>query len=404
MENENFNAISLKITKELSKDVKKKFGIFISPKPIIKHLVEETFKYFDRPPLYILEPSCGSCEFIDFIDKTRHSVSIDGIELNDYIFNEIQSNTYNNSVLLVKQDFLKYYTTRLYDLIIGNPPYVVCNKNDVPPKYIEYCIGRPNLFCLFIIHSIFLLKDTGILSFIIPKSFLNSNYYSLIRNFLKNNGNILQIIDYSDSNLFLETEQMTIGFVYQKTTHRVDDNYSLLIDNQYIFNSNALQLKQLLEGSTTLQNLGLFVKTGTVVWNQHKEDLTDDEQHTMLIYNSNITDNNQLITTTFKNTEKKQYIRKQGTTDRVLVVNRGNGNSAYHLKYSLVNLGDKPYLIENHLNIIYSKKNDDETLSLFDLVIKSFENVKTGLFIQSFLGNNGLSKTELQTIFPIFLS
>jgi|694.fasta_scaffold02705_20 hypothetical protein len=402
-DNENFNTISLKITKELSKDVKKKFGIFISPKKIIQNLVEETFKYFQNPPSFILEPSCGSCEIIDFIDKKYNSIHIDGIELNDYIFQNIQNIQYKNSVQLFNQDFLKFNPNSMYDLIIGNPPYVVCNKEDVPTQYIEYCVGRPNLFCLFILHSIFLLKENGILSFIIPRSFLNSHYYSNIRNFLKKQGTILQIIDYSNSNLFLETQQTTIGFIYKKTNKNIEDNYSLLLGNQYIFNENSIQLKELLRGSTTLKELGLFVKTGTIVWNQCKDILTNDDKKTLLIYNSNISDTNELKLITFSNAEKKQFIDKDGSTNIILVVNRGNGNSSYNLKYSLVNLGDRPYLVENHLNIIYSKKNNAETIPLFELIVKSLKNKKTDLFIKSFLGNNGLSKTELETIFPIFL-
>ena len=62
-------------------------------------------------------------------------------------------------------------------------------------------------------------------------------------------------------------------------------------------------------------------------------------------------------------------------------------------------------MIENHLNEIYSPTIFDkkELIKLYDTVIKSFKNPKTQLFIDLFLGNNGLSKTELETIFPIYL-
>ena len=60
---------------------------------------------------------------------------------------------------------------------------------------------------------------------------------------------------------------------------------------------------------------------------------------------------------TFKNEEKLQYIKKDGRIDPTLVVNRGNGNSTYKLNYALItNIG--PYLIENHLNEIYSRKKE----------------------------------------------
>jgi hypothetical protein len=64
-----------------------------------------------------------------------------------------------------------------------------------------------------------------------------------------------------------------------------------------------------------------------------------------------------------------------------------------------------PYLIENHLNEIYPIKQikKQSLIILFNKIIQSFENHKTQQFIELFLGNNGLSKTELETIFPIYL-
>jgi hypothetical protein len=69
----------------------------------------------------------------------------------------------------------------------------------------------------------------------------------------------------------------------------------------------------------------------------------------------------------------------------------------------LITIG--PYLIENHLNEIYPVKKEkrQDLIALFNKITQSFENPKTQLFIDLFLGNNGLSKTELETIFPIYL-
>ena len=94
----------------------------------------------------------------------------------------------------------------------------------------------------------------------------------------------------------------------------------------------------------------------------------------------------------------------EGSTNPIIVVNRGNGNSAYKLNYAIVNI-ETPVLCENHLNVIYSNNttNNFDLLTLYDKIITSFENPKTNLFIKMFLGNNSLSKTELETIFPIYL-
>jgi hypothetical protein len=84
------------------------------------------------------------------------------------------------------------------------------------------------------------------------------------------------------------------------------------------------------------------------------------------------------------------------------VVNRGNGNSAYKLNYAVIS--ECSFLVENHLNEIYAPEemNSKQALETYKKIIRSFENPKTKKFIKMFLGNNGLSKTELETIFPIY--
>ena len=132
--------------------------------------------------------------------------------------------------------------------------------------------------------------------------------------------------------------------------------------------------------------------------------MSDDPEETLLLYNSNLTPKHTIDIKSFNNDEKLQYIKKDGRIDPILVVNRGNGNSKYKLNYALVNLVG-PYLTENHLNEIYSleQRKKEDLLLLFNKIMVSFENPKTQLFIDLFLGNNGLSKTELETIFPIYL-
>ncbi len=52
------------------------------------------------------------------------------------------------------------------------------------------------------------------------------------------------------------------------------------------------QLNSLVQNSYTLQELGFNVKIGDIIWNQHKEKLSDSGN--LLIYSSNIV-NNQLV-------------------------------------------------------------------------------------------------------------
>ena len=408
--NEQYSQFSIDITRQINRDEKKEYGIFITPKIIITKLFDAIIKYTSENGLNIqtiLEPSCGTCEMVNYCDNLFNGTHIDSIEFNSKIFNHIKNLTFKNNVTLINQDFMKFDSSINYDLIVGNPPYFVLEKDyKIPEKIKPYICGRPNMFGLFIIQSIFMLSSNGILAFVIPKSFLNSVYYSKIRNFIKETCEIIEIIDFEKDNKFIDTQQSTFGIILKKESNSkilsIECNYSIKFNDNFMFTNDSVFLKSLLEGTTTLSKLGLSVRTGNIVWNQHKSELTDDDNETVLIYNTNLTKEHTIDLKSFKNEEKHQYIKKDGKITPTLVVNRGNGNSKYNLNYALVT-GVGPYLIENHLNEIYSpiiKKED--LIILFNKIIKSFENPKTQIFIDLFLGNNGLSKTELETIFPIY--
>ena len=408
-----YSKLTIDVTKSLSKQEKKQFGIFISPKVIIEKLVNCIKNYITDNNILIeniLEPACGTCEIINYCDNIFNKTQIHGIELNSTVYNSTKEiKNYNNDVYLINKDFIKYEAPMPYDLILTNPPYFVCKKDQVPKKYEQYIHGRPNIFGLFIIHSLSMIRPGGILAFIVPKSFLNSLYYSKIRKFIKQTCKIISIIDFEKDNKFIDTEQSTFGLILQKEIINKeiealqDCQFSMKIEDNYIFSSDVTILKNMFSNSTTIAKMGLRVKTGSIVWNEHKEKLTNDSEFTTLIYNTNVTNDHTIEIKNFKNNEKFQYINQDGRIDPILVVNRGNGNSKYKLNYALVKFG--PYLIENHLNEIYSPypKKKEELIELYTKITDSFNNPKTQLFIDLFLGNNGLSKTELETIFPIYL-
>ena len=403
-----FSELTIEITKNLTKEEKKNHGIFITPKSIISSLYSVILKHLNNDTssiTRILEPSCGTCEVVNFCDNNLHGVEIDAIEYHSTVFDSIKDLTFKNNVKLYREDFLKFKAAGNYDLVIGNPPYFVCKKGDIPHEYSEYIHGRPNIFGVFILRSISLTRPGGIIALIIPKSFLNSLYYSKIRNYIKQTCSIIKIDDYSSLNDFIDTEQSTFGLVIQKNTVEAEHSeckYSMLFNGNFMFTNNSNELREIFQGATTIEKMGLKVRTGQVVWNEVKDELTDNDANTVLIYNTNISKDNKLELKKFKNDQKGQYINRDGRSDPVLVVNRGNGNSAYKLNYAVISKCS--FLVENHLNEIYAPEgmNSEQALETYKKIIRSFENPKTKKFIKMFLGNNGLSKTELETIFPIY--
>ena len=413
-----FSDLSLHLTKKiLSNDEKKNNGIYFTPIDIIKLIISIICDNYDNDKkiIKILEPSCGSCEFITYIDTIFNNTEIIGIEYNDTIFKSIKDlKIKNNSLNIINDNYLKYDIENMnkYDLIIGNPPYYVISDKQELNKYKKYYDGRANIFILFIIHSLKKLEVNGILAFVLPKNFLNCQYYNKLRNHIYHNYKIINIIDCSNYN-YIETTQDTIIFIIKNTSIDITDNNKYSINDNdndndndnNIFNSidNIIKLKELYINSTTLHQMNFKVSVGTIVWNQHKHILTNDNKKTRLIYSSDINNNN-LINVKYKNEEKKNYIDKDGFNDLLLVVNRGYGKSKYKFNYCLINIDEK-YLIENHLICIKYKKiiEKEELMKLYQIIINSFNDERTTNFIKLYFGNNAINTIELECHLPIYI-
>jgi len=306
--NEQFSSLSKDLTKKLSNNEKKKEGIYFTPKNIVTDMIS-ICKKANKKIKRVLEPSCGSCQVINEVDKSFENVEIDGIEFNNTIFTEIKALEHTNNTNLMNNDYLKYVPEEKYDLIIGNPPYFVMKKKTVDAKYYEYFEGRPNIFVLFIIKALGELKMNGILAFVLPKNFLNCNYYNKLRQHIVEKFKIVSIKDHSDEK-YIETGQDTIGLIIQKKkNHIINKKYVLTFGENIIFNTKEgiKKLKDYYKGATSLKKMNFEVKVGTVVWNQVKDKLTDDNSKTRLVYSSDIVDN-KLSIKQYKNPEKKNFI------------------------------------------------------------------------------------------------
>jgi adenine-specific DNA-methyltransferase len=120
----------------------------------------------------------------------------------------------SSKLRILNEDFLNYQISTEYHFIVGNPPYFVMKKSDVDKSFYDYFDGRPNIFILFIVKSLSLLKENGILAFVLPQNFLNCLYYNKTRQYINNYFTILQILECDDE--YLDTKQKTIIVIIQK--------------------------------------------------------------------------------------------------------------------------------------------------------------------------------------------
>jgi type I restriction-modification system DNA methylase subunit len=403
-----FSELSLEITKSIGKQDKQNNGIYFTPIGIVNKTLQYLEPYMENVKK-VLEPSCGSGEYINGLTSLYSALELDCIEFYKPIYDSIKSfekTIIDSKILIYNEDYLTSTTIegKKYDLIIGNPPFYVMKKTDVERKYWEYFDGRPNIFILFILNSLEKLEEGGIISFILPKNFLNCLYYDKTRKHIAENYSVIVIDECNDD--FIETKQETIIFIIQNNIPEKGDNLKYILhQNEYtIFGTetNINELKNMYHNSSTLAKMNFSVNVGNVVWNQCKDILTHDKNETLLIYSSDIK-NNKLKIKKYSNEEKKNYIKKEGNDSPLLVINRGYGKGEYKFDYCLIE-GGFQYLIENHLICIRynGEVNNDELIKMYKKIIKSLENEKTKRFISLYFGNNAINTSELCNILPIY--
>lgn len=436
-----FSELSIQLTEKLSKDEKKNGGIFFTPPSCVQSiltLLRSTAHSLDvlKTIRHIIEPSCGSGEFITALSKEYPDAMITGVENNPVIYQEI-SKTFANrdNIVLHRADYLTCDTEvalPVPDLIIGNPPYFVMKKEEVAKEYHPYFDGRPNIFALFIIKAAKTLREGGLLCFVLPSSFMNSSYYDKTRKYIVSHFTVLRVIrcETLDSSVkYIDTAQDTIVLIIQKNrTDGIDiggaggvsgvihddaneDGGVYEKNGMTIFTDNISRLVRLYKGSRSLHELEFKVHVGTVVWNQCKDILTDDDSKTRLIYSSNIA-SGKFVHKRYKNAEKKAFIDKAGIQTPMIVLNRGYGVGEYQFDYCFISpeiIGSDAFLVENHLICITSSvpeslgsDNSNSSITRFQAVIQSFQDPRTQEFIACYFGNNAVNTNELNHMLPIY--
>ena len=277
--------------------------------------------------------------------------------------------------------------------------FVKLNKKEFIKKYSDCMTGRPNIYIAFLYKCLEKhLEDDGVLAFIIPTSIYNCSYYQPMRDYIEAKATILHLENLNKPG-FYETGQEVALLVIQKKV--ADSKFIFKAKNRLAYVSPFYEeLRELTKDTVSLTDLGLSAKTGNVVWNQVKDNLTDTPG-TLLIYSSNLNDS-MLRLGNLNGEEKKQYVTgltKPKLNGPVILVERGYGNS---FSFNTVLVTEKEFYAENHVNVIYAKTPGAETKAKLDRVIKSFRDPRTEQFVKWFSGNGMLSATDLETLIPIF--
>ena len=379
---------------------RKNLGQYFTPKSIRELLLSKLPK---KDNAYILDPACGSGEFLLSCEKYFKNPNLNGFEIDKKLVSIASKLVKNSNIKNIDALNIDANDSKnKYDYVIGNPPYFEIRLNEkLKSKHSEIIKGRVNIFSLFIKIGLEALKDEGYLAYVVPPSMNNGAYFSKLREYIIKNASLeyLHIIDGADN--FHSANQKVMLIILKKTNSKKSSKYIFEKNGITIFTEDKKFLNEVYKNTVSLKEIGYGVKTGSIVWNEHKEKLTNDKNNsTLLIWASNIIDGKIIIPNT-KN--KPQYIKNIPKDliikSRVVAVNRITGSSKdINIKSAIVD--EKEFVCENHVNMIYPLKNANQNYSLEDILnsLRDEENIKVMRLI---IGNTQVSKTELERLLPI---
>ena len=176
-------------------------GSYYTPHNLVKNIVDE----YVETNFKVLDPACGTGQFLlQFSDKINNPNLIYGFDIDKIsviiarinLMIKFKNINFKPKVFEINSVFESINTK--FDFIATNPPWGAyfskSNKKILIDKYPN--ISSYEIFSYFINNSLKILKNNGILSFILPVSFLNVKIHKDIRKIIVKNTTILKIFEF----------------------------------------------------------------------------------------------------------------------------------------------------------------------------------------------------------------
>lgn len=120
-----------------------------------------------------------------------------------------------------QEQFADVFNNGGFDIVVGNPPYVSSRAQDKSTreyikKFTQYS-GGADLYVAFIEKGLSLLKDKSFMSIICPNKFFGASYGTSIRDYLRSNVSIIEILDTVDDKVFDDALISTVAIIMKKS-------------------------------------------------------------------------------------------------------------------------------------------------------------------------------------------
>ncbi|MGI8426203.1 MAG: Eco57I restriction-modification methylase domain-containing protein [Actinomycetota bacterium] len=191
-----------------------------------------------RPPLRILDPSCGAGAFFHEANSQIPGSTLVGVDIDPAAItaaknysNPTPTPTLNLNphppLALLHTDFLSpSFSPDPFDLILGNPPYVNIREiaKSSSPAYrqdlrqrFKSARGNFDLYVLFLERSLELLRPGGVCGMIIPNKWAGLDYARPLRELLLAETTLYDLVDLSSISVFAEAEVYPQILIFRKS-------------------------------------------------------------------------------------------------------------------------------------------------------------------------------------------
>lgn len=232
---------------------KKNTGSYYTPSYLADFVTKRVLSFFkDRKRISVLEPSVGDGAFVNSLKHYKDlSIKLDAIDINDKELSKAANRWKKRNSSFTEIDFLAFGTTNRYSAVVGNPPYV--KKNFLSDDQIEMSrqiheqaklteATSKNIWVTFLIKSIGLLKNNGVLAFVLPSELLQVQFAEEIREYLKKEFDRIEVFTFNDLMFECKGQDTIVLFAYKK--HTVKGEFFANIENQTVLKNESFNLKK----------------------------------------------------------------------------------------------------------------------------------------------------------------
>ena len=188
--------------KKTSIEHRKKYAQFFTPEQISDFMASWILNG-KKGKIDILEPAFGLGVFSRSLCKLNPQVRVVGYDIDKIIFSYANQNfaTSQHDVCIINENYITASWTEKFDGIICNPPYLKFHDYDnstliqlVNSKLHIRLNGFTNIYTLFLLKSIYQMKQGARMAYIIPSEFLNSDYGVEVKRALVQSGVLRHVI------------------------------------------------------------------------------------------------------------------------------------------------------------------------------------------------------------------